>query len=149
VFLATISGIILYYMYVYTWNEKRRIFFVKPMENVPTVFRKRSIGNGKIVRSVNIGDNTFKFDIGKPTYRNRNKAFYFVDVDKGQIWISPKDTPEMSAKLLQADLKDEIGKQLVAGIDANPFMGNILMLAIGVIIGLLAGYILGQFVPMR
>jgi len=144
---ATILGGMLYFAFFYGWNEKRKIFFVRKIGDVYTVFKKRNITKGKIIRSVNIGKNTFTFDIGKPTYRRNNKCFYFVDVDKGQISISEKENPELSAKLLQATLKDEVGKQLVAGLDTNPFMGDIVMLIIGAIIGVLTGWILGNYFP--
>lgn len=148
VFFGTAIAIILYFSYVYTWTEKRKVFYVKSLEGVPTVFKKHTIRKGMMKREATIGEHTFTFDMGKPTYRNRNKCFYFVDVDAGQVWVNKKDTPELSAKLLQATLKDEIGKQLVAGLDSNPFMGNIVMLLMGIAIGILGGYILGNILPM-
>lgn len=148
-FITVIVGIILYYMYVYTWDEKRRIFYTKDMQGIPTVFRKHTIGKGKTKTEATINSKTFTFDIGKPTYRNRNKCFYFVDINNGQSWINAKDTPELSAKLLHATLKEEIGKQLVTKLDKHPFMGDIMMLVMGIVIGLLGGYVLGNMFPMK
>jgi hypothetical protein len=66
----------------------------------------------------------------------------------GQLWMQKKDSPEVSAKLLQSLVVDEMGKQFVSNVDRNPFVGNILMLLIGSIIGVLIGYILGNVLPM-
>lgn len=147
IFIAIFAGII-YFAFFHAWIEKRKVFYVKKIGNVYNVFKRHTIGTNKVKREATIGEHTFNFDMGKPAYRNRNKSFYFVDVDEGQIALNTKENPEISAKLLQATLKEEVGKQLVAGLDSNPFMGNVLMLIIGIIIGLLGGYILGQFIPM-
>jgi len=148
VFFAFIAGIILYFMYVYTWTEKRKIFYVKSVEGVYTVFRKHTIKQGFTKTEATIHKKTFTFDIGKPTYRNKNKCFYFVDVNDGQVWINDKGSPELSAKLLHATLKEEIGKQLVTRLDKHPFMGDVMMLVMGSIIGILGGYVLGNLLPM-
>lgn len=147
-FLTVIAGIILYFMYVYTWTEKRKIFYVKSVEGLPTVFKKHTIGQGMTRTATTINGKTFTFDIGKPTYRNRNKCFYFVDIKDGQVWINDKGNPELSAKLLHATLKEEIGKQLVTKLDRHPFMGDIMMLIMGIIMGILGGYVLGNIFPM-
>ncbi|OGU58432.1 MAG: hypothetical protein A2V66_16345 [Ignavibacteria bacterium RBG_13_36_8] len=133
-------------MTLFTWRDKRRIWFVKEISGVYSVISKRKIKSGSIVKTISLRKNTFSFDIGLPVVRFRNIFFYFVDVDKGQITLKNPETI-VTAELMDVTFKRNIAKQIVTGLESSFQFSNLVLILMGITLGALAGYIIGNFIP--
>lgn len=121
---------------------------MKIINGVATVNWISKIKANTVISDAGLKGKTFPFDMGKPTFRKRNRWYYFVDVDKGQITLQGGQDPAMAPQLLHAIIKKEIGKQLVSRLETVPFSAQLLVVIICISLGLAAGYILGNVLPM-
>ena len=111
------------------------------------VVKRRRFNPGKATDGVSFRKRTYVIDLLRPAYREKNRYCYMMDVDTGQKFVGTTPMP-ISAKLLDAILRQEIAKQLVAGLGG--VKGNwTLAIIIGLICavsGILGGIIIGQFI---
>ena len=126
-------------------KDRRRILFVRLQSGILTVLKKKNImGSTKMVSFLK---NTFDIDTGKPAFRSKNTFYYLVDIQKGQLWFESSEPP-ISPSIIHKVLKESTVSQLVSGLDTRGMMGSILYLIIGIAIGALGGYIIGNLAPM-
>ena len=86
------------------------------MENVgdnPTIIARRKIRPTD--STVSYQGKSHVLDLGKPTYRVKNKFFYFVDYTTGQRRIG-KAMPKIDNELLDDIIIRKLGRQLMVGI---------------------------------
>jgi hypothetical protein len=125
--------------------DRRIIFYGRKIANVFTVFRVNKFkGN---IKQAGYKKSLFPFDMSKPAFRRKNKWYYFVDVENGQISLGDTRTV-MSPKLFDLIVKKELGKQLVSVLESVPLLGNLIMMLLGIGLGVAVGYIIGNFAPM-
>lgn len=136
----------------FNWYDRRIIYYVKRIAGVPTVIKTKKsslFSSNKIISYAGVKGKTFPFDMGKPFLRKKNRWFYVVDVDTGQLTIEAKGNKQLSPQLLDQIIKKELGKQLVSALESPPISGYILVVLLGVGLGIAVGYILGNFFPMN
>jgi hypothetical protein len=138
-------------MAMINWYDRKIIYYVKENSGFYSVVKTTKssmLNSNKIINYAGMKGKTFPFDMGKPAFRKKNRWFYFVDVDRGQLQILKKDKESLSSQLLDQIVKKELGKQLVSALESPPISGYILVVLLGAGLGIAIGYILGNFVPM-
>lgn len=86
------------------------------MENIgenPTIIRKHRIRPTD--STVSYGGKSHVIDLNKPTYRIKNKFFFFIDYQTGQRRIG-RAMPKIDNELLDDIIIRKLGRQLMQGM---------------------------------
>lgn len=120
------------------------VIIVKSVAGNHVLLKRRKLKEKKPL--VKWGEKSFPIDLSRPIYRVANRHVYLVDIEEGQLLVGNGQTIEP----IMTDMifRREIVRQMVAGLGTSGFATNIANLLIGAIMGILGGYIIGQFVPM-
>lgn len=83
-------------------------------------------------------------DISKPTFTRKQKLFYFIDIDKGQLYFNDddseikKDKPFMDL-LLGTDLIEKLSSGLIEKVNVKDIFEKIIYIGFGIAIGIIIG----------
>lgn len=127
-------------------GDKRKVFFMKDIANVRTIIGRKKV---KVTNKyVPFNKNLFPIDTSKPTYRNKNRFMYMIDIDAGQLQFeSDKCVP--NDDLFDMIFHNQIVKQLVSALEKTKISGEAIIIALALLgLGLAIGYILGNGIPL-
>jgi hypothetical protein len=120
--------------------------FSRGVSGASVVVRRRRFNPDKASEGVSFRGRSHPIDLSHPIYREKKRYYYLIDVDGGQRTVQDIGST-VSPKLMDAVMKREIAKQLVAGLQG---VGDWkLALIIGLIClgaGIMGGIVLGQFI---
>ena len=125
-------------------KDIRRILYVKKISGVLSQIKSKKISGN--VTQIRVGKKTFNFDIGNPLFRRRNKFFYFVDVDRGQLSLN-ENIEQVSPEIMDAILSENVVKQIVGSL-RQATIESWFMIVIYIGLGVAVGYIIGNAVPI-
>lgn len=120
--------------------------FSRNVSGASVVVKRKRFNPDKASEGISYRGRTHVIDLTKPIFREGGKYFYLVDMEDGQRVAGEVGVP-VSPKLMDAVMRKEIARQLVAGLAAG---GDWKMaLIIGLIMlgaGIMTGIVLGQFI---
>lgn len=125
--------------------DKYLVMFSRVVSGSDVVFKKKRVKPEQVKDGISYKGRTHFLDLAKPIYRDRSKFIYLVDVQEGQKSTLNATYP-VSAKLLDAVLRKEIAKQLVAGLGGSDWTLAIIIGLICAVTGVMSGIVLGQFI---
>lgn len=110
----------------------------------------RSIESVKRVQAstttIKVGrEKEFVFDISKDIFTRRNKAYYIVDLNKGQVHLDLGDTYKFNSKLLKKLVRDEIITQSLSRMSGQQAKTSIYLAIFTSVFGGLIGYIIALY----
>ena len=122
------------------------------------IFSVRQLGSHNVIGSKRISSTTkkvsyksrsFFVDIENPSYVKGNKVFYFFSISsQQQLCFFKSDDSSINPEVIDLIMTQNIVKQLTSNLD-NEFKANMTMIIIGLVIGALSGYIVGQFLLQK
>lgn len=89
-------------------------------------------------------DKTKTINVSIPIYSKGLKLYYFIDIDKGQLFFDKKKDI-ISNEILDLIISKSIIRQLTMNLSDTAFKMNLMYIFIGLIIGGLIGWIAGGF----
>lgn len=127
-------------------GDKRKVFFMKDIANVKTIIGRKKI---KVTNKyVPFNKNLFPVDTAKPTYRNKNRFMYMIDIDAGQLQFE-SDMCVPNDDLFDMIFRNQIVKQLVSALEKTKISSEAIIIALALLgMGLAIGYIIGNAVPV-
>jgi len=126
-------------------GDKYSVLFSRVVSGSSVVFKRKRIRPEQVKDGISYKGRTHFLDLSKPIYRDKAKFVYLVDVEDGQKYTFDATYP-VSAKLLDAVLRKEIAKQLVAGLGGSDWNLAIIIGLICAVTGVMSGIVLGQFI---
>jgi len=119
-------------------SDKRKVIFItKISETYTAIFQKSLKG-----RTEHIGfrGKLYPINLNYPAYRLKNMFLYFIDIQEGQVQFESAGN-QIPTQLLDAVIEQQLGKQLVSGLESSPVLSSFLMLlfttGFGFVFGLL------------
>ena len=120
-------------------NLKYFVFWlVKQGETYEVLRRKRIKPTNE---SVSYASHNHHIDIGNPTYRTRNKRYYFVDLDGGQLFVEGVDI-KYDPQIVYEFVDRKIIQQLATNLTSSQWKLNIFLAIFSAIFGGLIGFIM-------
>lgn len=129
------------------WNKKRyyAVFTIKQIKSYNIVGLKKI---NPFSKSVSFKKHTFVIDIENPTYLKSNKIFYFFSLtSEKQLYFEKSDTSNINTEVIDTIMSQNIVKQLTSNLNTK-WKIDLTMIAIGCIIGVLLGYLVGNAYPL-
>ena len=120
------------------------IFLIKQQELYKEVSRKKI---SKSIKKIRYNKNSlFPIKTSIPSFSKKLKSFFFIDINKGQLFFN-KDikNPILDPILLDDFVSKSLIKQLTMNLSDTTFKMNIMLVFIGLVIGGLIGWIAGGF----
>jgi len=84
-------------------------------------------------------------DVSKPTFTRKQKLFYLIDIDKGQLFFKDdinseviKDKP-FTDLLMSTDLIEKLSSGLIEKVNIKDIFEKIVLIGFGVAIGIIIG----------
>ena len=153
--ISIVIGFLVLVILPQTIKDKYIVWFMK---NTGTWYQrvgKRKIGPSTTQTQFK-GERSYDIDTGKPSFRGRSLTggyflAYLIDIDTGQL-VKFEDTKRrnpMNPKLFDSFCHDEALRQLATALEGSGINGAIVLYVIMIIVGLMGGYMLGQFLPMN
>lgn len=127
-------------------KDRRKVIFTKHISTTPTIIGRKKI---KVTdKFVTLGKEQYPVDTALPTYRNKNRFIYMLDIDIGQMYFG-------SSQCIQSDdmfdmiFHKRVIKDLVAGLEKRGINSDTIIIALFVGLAALAGgYVLGNAIPL-
>lgn len=94
---------------------------------------------------IDIGDKLFPIDMSKDIYTIKNKAYYIMDMNKGQLHLDLDDTYKFNPKFLKKIVKEQIIAQTITRFTGQQVKTNMYVAFFFAIFGGLIGYIIALF----
>lgn len=127
-------------------NKKKRYyaFFLVKREGTYSRLRKKRFSPTKAI--VNYKKGSYPLDVSKPTYERGLKLFYFIEIDKTQLFFSEnKSSNIISPKIIDMIMNQKIVSQLTQNLSGSGKM-NLLTLFLGLFMGAMLGFIIAGYV---
>lgn len=99
-------------------------------------------------RTVELEKRTYPIDMEKPFYHYRNKTYYTVDVDYGQVWAGVLLIAQNNS-VIDMIMASKIIRDLAINIQPNKQIVGIGIAVVLILVGLFGGYALGNIFTMQ
>ena len=126
-------------------KDRRIIKYVRSIAGVQTVVKTSRVKPN--LKVITYRDQSFPFDMNAATYRQRNRFYYFVDIEKGQLAFKGSKL-SISPELMNATFKRQIAKQFLAVLETPASMASIIMILLALGAGVFAGIVIGNYMPI-
>ena len=125
-------------------NKYKAVFLIKREGSYCIVKKKRFIPSRLNIR---YKKGSYPIDVSIPTYIKGLKMFYFIEVDKTQLFFAKNKNESMiSPKIIDMIMSQKIVSQLTSNLGGSALKMSILTLIFGGIMGALIGYIVAGYV---
>ena len=125
-------------------NKYKAIFLIKREGSFAITGKKRFRPSKTNIR---FRKGSYPIDVSIPTYIKGLKMFYFIEVDKTQLFFSKNKNESMiSPKIIDMIMSQKIVSQLTSNLGGSALKMSILTLIFGGIMGALIGFIVAGYV---
>jgi hypothetical protein len=131
-------------------KDQRRVWVIAKIAGSWTRIKIIKITSLTTKVSVRIGPKkteTYLLDISKPAIRIKNRWIYLIDILHGQVGFSDTDF-KIDSDMIDMAMTSPLIDKLVEGIEKPEIYAYLLYIVLGVVIGLLGGYVLGSKFPL-
>jgi len=124
-------------------NKYKAIFLLKREGSYSIIKKKRfSPTNNKI----RYKKGSYPIDVSRPTYIKGLKMFYFIEVDKTQLFFESNKSSFITPKVIDMIMSQKIVSELTQNLSGSKAIMNIMTLIFGGVMGGLIGYIVAGVV---
>ena len=125
-------------------NKYKAIFLIK-REGSYAITGKKRFRPSKI--NIRFRKGSYPIDVSIPTYIKGLKMFYFIEVDKTQLFFAKNKNESMiSPKIIDMIMSQKIVSQLTSNLGGSALKMSILTLIFGGIMGALIGFIVAGYI---
>ena len=128
---------------IFRRNKYKAIFLIK-REGSFSIKKKKRFSPTK--NQIRYKKGSYPIDVSRPTYIKGLKLFYFIEIDKTQLFFSNEKSSIISPKVIDLIMSQKIVSELTTNLSGSKMAMNIMTLIFGGIMGGLIGYIVAGMV---
>lgn len=123
-------------------NKKRYIMvLVQEQQGIFSILKKKKFN--PIEPKITYKKHAYIVDVNTPSYSKGLNFFYFVDIKQGQLTYYKDEESDTNSEIVDMMIFKKIISQLTSNLSGDAYKLNIVVLALGAVMGGLFGFILG------